>query len=158
MGKSRKAANAPEGKKRQPNPWGQFRAPVPIELGQGGVKFVRRENGQTYALPCGVDNNTVSAVLVSYDILSVELPQIYSRVKETGGQIEATELRKQFQDSPLVAVTDEDDWNDWCQGFSPQNPQRGRPKSAALTFLERKMSLDRATIKSYLSLAKRASK
>jgi hypothetical protein len=160
MGKSRKATNAPEGKKPQLNPWGHFRAPAPVELGQGGVKFVRRQNGQTYALPCGdaSASNTVSAVWNSYNILSVELPQIYSRVKETGGQIEGTELREQFQDSPLVAVTDEDDWNDWAQGFSPQNPQKGRPKSAALTFLEKKMSLDRATIKSYLSLAKRPSK
>jgi hypothetical protein len=158
MGKSRKATNAPEGMKPQPNSWEQFRAPAPVELGQRGVKFVRRQDGQTYALPCGDASNTVSAVWSSYNILSVELPQIYSRVKETGGQIGGTELREQFQDSPLVAVTDEDDWNDWAQGFSPQNPQKGRPKSAALTFLERKMSLDRATIKSYLSLAKRASK
>jgi hypothetical protein len=158
VGKSRKAAKASEGKKRQPNPWGHFRAAAPVELGQGGVKFVRRENGKTCALPCGADNNTVSAVLVSYDMLSIELPQIYSRVKETRGQLDGRELREQFQDSPLVAVTDEDDWNDWAQGFSPQNPQRGRPKSAALTFLERKMALDRGTIKSYLSRSKKASK
>ena len=157
MGKSRQATNVPEGKKPQLNSFGQFRAPAPVELGQGGVKLVRRQNGQTYALPCGDASNTVSAVSSSYNILSVELPQIYSHVKEMGGQIEGTELREQFQDSPLVAVTDEGDWNDWAHGFSPKSSKRQAQERSAHV-LERKMSLDRATIKSYLSVAKRLSK
>lgn len=152
MGKSRK-----EEEKRQPNPWNHFRR-ARAQLGQGGVKFARRENGNTYALPCGPDNSTITATQISYSILDAELSQFYSHVKARGGHTSGAELRERFQDSPLTPVADESDWQAWAEGFSPKNPNRGRPKSAALTFLERKMSLDRGTIKSYLSRAKKVTK
>jgi hypothetical protein len=133
--------------------------PQAAELGKGGVRFVR--NGEyTVALPCGTgggifESGTVTAVRISYDILSVELTKVYSIVKAKRGDIGGAELRKQFRRSPLTGVADGHDWDDWAGGFSPKNPQRGRPKSAALTFLERKMALDRGTIKSYLSRSKK---
>jgi hypothetical protein len=130
-----------------------------VELGQGGVRFVR-QGKFTVALPCGIggeifDNSTITAVGVSYDILSVELVKVYSIVKAKRGDIDGTELRKQFRRSPLAGVADGHDWDDWAEGFSPKNSQRGRPKGAALTFLERKMALERGTIKSYLSRSKK---
>jgi hypothetical protein len=123
------------------------KAPQSVELGKGGVRFVR-QGECTVALPCGprgemLESSTVSAVKVSYDILSVELPKVYSIVKGKRGKISGAELRMQFRRSPLAGVADEQDWNDWAEGFSPTNPKRGRPKGAALTFLERKMALNR---------------
>jgi hypothetical protein len=131
----------------------------PVQLGQGGIRFVR-DGKRTFALPCGdiPENDTVSAVKISYDILAVELSKVYTIVKERGGRITGAELGKQFSQSPLRGVADQGDWDSWAEGFSPENPQRGRPKGASLTFLERKMPLDRATIKSYLSRAKKSSK
>jgi hypothetical protein len=155
MVKGRKSAKSPEEKRGQPNAWGHFRAAAPVELGQGGVKFARRVNGRTYALPCSPENSTVTATEISYAILCIELPQFCAYVKASGGQISGAELYEQFQDSPLAYVSDETDWDGWVESFSPENSQRGRPKGAALTFLERKMSIDRGTIKSYLSRAKK---
>ena len=156
-------------KNPKPNPWGQFRSAsaaqktmeqnsVPYELGKGGVRFVRDGKG-TFALPCGdgPDNSTVSAVKTSHDILSVELSKVYSVVKEHGGQITGAKLQKCFQGSILQNIADQTDWQIWADGFSPKNPQRGRPKGAATTFFERKMPLERATLKSYRSRAKRLS-
>lgn len=133
--------------------------PQPVELGKGGIRFVR-QGEYTVALPCGTsrdafDGSTVSALRVSYDILCEELPKVYSIVKTKGGEIGGAELRKQFRRSQLTGVADEHDWNDWAENFSPKNAQRGRPKGAALTFLERKTTLDRGTIKSYLSKSKK---
>jgi hypothetical protein len=156
--------------KAQMNQWGHFRASsaaqrkmehdsLPVELGQGGVRF-ERQGGKTFALPCGdgPDNSTVSAVKISHDILSVELSKVYSAVKEHRGKITGAQLRKQFPRSILQGIADQRDWEIWAEGFSPENPQRGRPKGAATTFLERKMPLERATLKSYRSRAKKASK
>ena len=130
-----------------------------VELGQGGVKFMR-QGEFTVALPCGTgagifESSTITAVRVSYDILSVELLKVYSIVKAKRGEMDSAKLRKQFRSSPLAGVADGYDWNDWAEGFSPKNSQRGRPKGAALTFLERKMGLERGTIKSYLSRSKK---
>ena len=132
-----------------------------VELGKGGVRFAR-QGESTVALPCDTSgemfkSRTVSAVKVSYDILSAELSKVYSIVKAKRGKISGPELRMQFRGSPLARVADEQDWNDWAESFSPTNPQSGRPKGAALTFLERKMTLKRGTIKSYLSRSKKAS-
>jgi hypothetical protein len=156
--------------KSQLNQWGQFRSSSaaqkkmdcdshPVELGQGGVRFVR-EGVKTVALPCGntPENNTVSAVRVSYDILAVELTKVYTIVKGQRGRITGAQLRRQFPLSPLQGVADQEDWNTWADGFSPDNSVRGRPKNAALTFLERKMALERPSLKSYLSRAKESSK
>jgi len=104
------------------------------------------------------DNGTVTAVRISFNVLSSELPKVYALVKSTSGSITGSELRKQFRSSPLFDVTDSRDWEGWANDFSPKNRDRGRPKGAALTFLERKMTVGRNTIKTYLSKAKKPSK
>jgi hypothetical protein len=83
------------------------------------------------------------------------LSKVYSIVKAGGGKITGADLRKQFRRSPFAGAADDHDWNNWADDFSPNNPQRGRPKGAALTFLERKTALNRGTIKSYLSRSKK---
>jgi hypothetical protein len=168
MKKSKKAKKT-AGTKSQLNPWGHFRSSCGtgkktehdsqvVELGENGVKFERR-GGMTFALPCGdgADNSTVSAVKISYDILSIELSKVYTIGKASGGGITGAELRKQCPPSILKAVADQEDWDSLAEGFSPKNRHRGRPKGTALTFLERKMALNRASLKSYLSRAKNSS-
>jgi hypothetical protein len=155
--------------KSQLNQFGQFRSsstaqkkmdrdPRPVELGQGGVRFVSI-GARTVALPCGdgPDNSTVSAVNVSHAILSVELSKVSSVVKQCQG-ITGRELRKHFRGSILQSVADETDWQIWADGFSSENPLRGRPKGAATTFLERKTTLERVSLNSYRSRAKKSSK
>src|ERR1700681_3963938 len=116
MGKSEKSGKPAE-KKPQLNQWNQFRSSTaaqkkmeydsrPVELGQGGIKFVR-DGERTFALPCGdvPENDTMSAVRVSYDILAVELSKV--RVIVRRGKITGRELRKQFSQSTLQAVADQ---------------------------------------------------
>jgi hypothetical protein len=133
--------------------------PDVVELGRGGLRFVRR-GAFTLAERCdGIgDNGTTTAIGISYAILSAELPKVYALVKSKGGSVTASELRKQFRSSPLSDVADSRDWEGWTNDFSPKNRDRGRPKGAALTFLERKLSLERNTIKTYLSKANNPSK
>jgi hypothetical protein len=149
------------------NPWKSFggqqarrRAPQPIELGQGGVRFVR-QGDRTVALPCEKDGEmlgTQTAVTISYKIASTELSLVRSFVNQGRGKTNGPELLRQFADSPLARVADQGDWDDWAKDFCPTNRQRGRPKGVALTFLERKMGLDRTTIKGYLSRSKKIPK
>lgn len=137
------------------------RAPQPVELGPGGLKFVV-QGDHTVALPCeslgGSDNVTISGVKASYGVLSMELSKVMTIVKANKGQFSGADLCKQFRNSPLAGVADQSDWDSWVEDFAPTNSQRGRPKGAALTFLERKTTLGRKTIKSYLSRAKKIPK
>jgi hypothetical protein len=134
-----------------------LRAAQPVELGPCGIRFVR-QGDRTVALPCEEDGGmlgTVSAVTISYRVASIELSKVRSIVNQESGKINGAELRRQFSDSPLAQAADERDWDNWAKDFSPTNRQRGRPKGAALTFLERKTGLDRLTIKGYLSRSKK---
>jgi hypothetical protein len=149
------------------NSWKSFgrqqamrRTPQPIELGSGGVRFVR-QGDRTVALPCEKEGEmlgTVTAVTISYQIASKELSLVRSFVNQGGGKIKGPELLRQFAHSPLARAADQGDWDDWAKGFSPTNRERGRPKGVALTFLERKMGLTRETIKGYLSRSKKIPK
>ncbi len=120
-----------------------------VVLGKGGLWFVRRGK-HTLAEACS-DKDTADRVRVSYGILSAELAKLSALVKAQGGKITGPELKKQFRSSPIAAATDDEDWAGWANDFSPGNPDRGRPKGAALTFLERKTNFKRGTLKTYLS-------
>jgi len=115
------------------------RAPQPVELGEGGVKFVR-QGEYTVALECqntlgSSDNSTMSGVNATLKFLTGELFKVSSMVRTHGGKISGAELQKQFRSSPLADAADPQDWEIWAETFSPEYAQRGRPRGAALTFL-----------------------
>jgi hypothetical protein len=127
----------------------------PMELGKGGVTFVR--HGE-HTVAKG-STQTPRHLHKSYPILCEELTKVSAIVKAANGSsLTGKELRNEFRSSALGKIADQDDWDRWALDFSQTNQNCGTPKGVALVFLERKTKLARGTIKSYLSRARKPTK
>jgi hypothetical protein len=120
----------------------------PVELGAGGIVFEQR--GQEM-LPAQ-STSTQSGVAASLTYLGRESYFIASAVKN-GASPE--ELSEQFRETAFGKVASPADWKEIVEDFVPDNPNRGRPKSWALAWLARKMTLTVSTLKTLASREKR---
>jgi hypothetical protein len=106
-----------------------------------------------YAEPCA---DTVSAVRYEYPIYAREIDQI-RKVTRDNPDISITELQKRFEDSRIAKGADQRDWEIWREDFRKSSGS-AKAKSHALTFLQRKLGLQRLTLKSYLKRGSKTSK
>jgi len=112
-----------------------------------GLVFIRSKNS-TSAKPPFRDVQ----LLETYNSFGGTLSEIRALVRKGKGAVSVADLKKQFARTDLARAASDSDWKEWNDLFWNK---KCRARSIALVFLEGLTGLERTTLKTYLSRARK---